>query len=65
MSRLRAFEKETGRKKRQLVIASSANFSSSDLVDLIGDDMFDVIPKPVMISDLKRVMVEYHFDLRL
>ena len=61
MERLRDYELSSGRARRQLIIASSANFTSSDHVDMIGIDKFDaIIPKPVGVSDLKRVVEEYH-----
>ena len=47
--------------RRQLIIASSANFTSNDHMDMIAIDKFDaIIPKPVGVSDLKRVIAQYN-----
>lgn len=57
VARLRKFEEESGRSERQLVVAVSANFSG---VDMVGFTTFDaVIPKPIGIADITRILNEY------
>jgi hypothetical protein len=58
---LRHYEAKQGpNKKRQLVIAVSANFTGSDHIEMIGPGKFDaLIPKPISISDIKQAITDY------
>jgi hypothetical protein len=58
---LRQFEAQRDQsQKRQLVIAVSANFTSTDHCDMVGPGKFDaVIPKPISVLDIKHAIADY------